>query len=225
MQRKFAPSASKRSEASSRSVVGYSKPRRSPDTAIGFRGLKREFGWSESTALRFMHVAKLSESVNLTDLNVALNALYRLAAPSTPAEVVEDVVAQGREGGPITYTSIVEATAARKIRVQRAYEERETILVPYYRHADQPPRESPTIAHVRGEAEDPARARIRAVAREVMRSLGANADALAIHQIGAIVATLTVAERYQFRKGIEAVDRLRAALDETQCRKVPDKLN
>jgi Protein of unknown function (DUF3102) len=59
--------------------------------------LKQELGWaSESSALRYMHVAELSESVSLTDLDIDLAALYRLAAPSTPSEVVEHVVALGR---------------------------------------------------------------------------------------------------------------------------------
>jgi hypothetical protein len=181
--------------------------------------LEREFGWGESTALRFMRVAELSKSVKLTDLDIDLSALYRLAAPSTPAEVVEEVVARGREGRVITYESITEATAARRITYEAVTEATPAREV----------RVHTTIADDRREAEAPTmtgadfhRARIRLTADELLRSLSAIAAALARHQdIGEIVATLTDAERYRFREGIEAVDRLKAALDETDVVRFP----
>ena len=74
--------------------------------------LAREFGWaSESTALRFMRAAELSKSVSLTDLNIDLAAIHLLAAPSTPAGVVEDVVALDKK---ITVKDVTKAKAAHK---------------------------------------------------------------------------------------------------------------
>ena len=35
--------------------------------------INEEFGWSEATALRFVRVAELGESVNLTDLDVPVS--------------------------------------------------------------------------------------------------------------------------------------------------------
>ena len=58
--------------------------------------LEREFGWAERTARNFMSAAELAaKSAIVADLNIDLGALYRLAAPSTPAEVVAKVVARG----------------------------------------------------------------------------------------------------------------------------------
>ena len=76
--------------------------------------LEREFGWTLQTAHNFMNVAKLSKSQIIGDLDIDLGALYRLAAPSTPAEVVAKVVARGREGEAITHAIIAEASAARR---------------------------------------------------------------------------------------------------------------
>ena len=62
--------------------------------------LEREFGWAERTARNFMSAAELAaKSAIVADLNIDLGALYRLAAPSTPAEVVAKVVARGERRG------------------------------------------------------------------------------------------------------------------------------
>jgi hypothetical protein len=45
-----------------------------------------------------MQVAQLSKSSNVKDLSVDIAGLYRLAAPSTPAEVIE-AVAEGSARG------------------------------------------------------------------------------------------------------------------------------
>ena len=69
------------------------------------------------------------------------------------------------------------------------------------------------------------RARIRSTADELLRSLDAIAAALARHpDVGEVVAALTDAERRRLREGVEAVDRLKAALDETNVVRFP-KLN
>jgi Protein of unknown function (DUF3102) len=46
--------------------------------------LKREFGWSEDSALRFMQVAEFAKNRSLRDLEIPVSGLYLLAAPSTP---------------------------------------------------------------------------------------------------------------------------------------------
>jgi hypothetical protein len=55
--------------------------------------LKREFGWSDRTARRFMEVHKmaLAKSDKLSDLPIDASALYLLARPSTADDIREDV--------------------------------------------------------------------------------------------------------------------------------------
>jgi hypothetical protein len=61
--------------------------------------LEREFGWKDRTAQRYMTVARAltSNPSGLTDLDTSLEALYRLASPKTPPEVIQDVAALGRK--------------------------------------------------------------------------------------------------------------------------------
>jgi hypothetical protein len=64
--------------------------------------LEREFGWSESSATKFMQAHQLAlKSVKFTDLDLNVSSLYLLAAPSTPDEVREAVAREpgGRGGG------------------------------------------------------------------------------------------------------------------------------
>ena len=165
---------------------------------------EREFGWTLQTAHNFMNVAKLSKSQIIGDLDIDLGALYRLAAPSTPAEVVAEVVARGREGEAITYLSLAEASAARRTPYEAAVRVHTTI-------ADRREAEASALTGV-----DFHRALIRSTADELLRSLDAIVDALARHpDVGEVVAALTDAERRRLREGVEAVDRLKAALDET----------
>ncbi len=52
--------------------------------------MERVLGWKDSTALRFTRVAySVSKSAKLEDLNVRSRDFCLLAAPSTPAEVIE----------------------------------------------------------------------------------------------------------------------------------------
>ena len=61
--------------------------------------LDREFGWSDSTALRFMQVHTMAlKSVTVTDLDLPLRGLYMLAAPSTPEEAREAVIERVENG-------------------------------------------------------------------------------------------------------------------------------
>jgi hypothetical protein len=228
--------------------------------------LRQELGWaSESSALRFMHVAELAKSVSLTDLNIDLSALYRLASPSTPSEVVERVVALGRritdedvaarmteyevvdeepaQAQEISYARVGfegDAEQARRSRygdVRQVYAYRqeveeqpvrqvrfqvettsERVIVPYYVPAQ--PQKPRTI-------EDFQKDRIRSTAEAILRHWDAIARGLAEHRdIGEIVRALTNEERAQFRQGIEPVDALRAAWDESETDvEVPDQLN
>jgi hypothetical protein len=45
-----------------------------------------------------MQIAELGKSVKLTDLNIPVSGLYLLAAPSTPAEVIEAVAERSEAG-------------------------------------------------------------------------------------------------------------------------------
>jgi hypothetical protein len=70
--------------------------------------LEREFGWKERTAQRFMTIAtKLaSNASDLTDLDLPVEALYRLAAPSTPPAVIDAVVERGARGDKVTASEV-----------------------------------------------------------------------------------------------------------------------
>jgi hypothetical protein len=76
--------------------------------------LEREFGWKDRTAQRYMTVARAltSNPSGLTDLDTSLEALYRLASPKTPPEVIQDVAALGRK---ITIDDVAQATCAHKV--------------------------------------------------------------------------------------------------------------
>jgi hypothetical protein len=59
--------------------------------------LDRDFGWSEKTAERYLHLYELSKSdklsnLSLSDLNLPLSALHIIAQPSTPQKAVDEVV-------------------------------------------------------------------------------------------------------------------------------------
>ena len=58
--------------------------------------IEEQFGWSERTAQNYMAVAE--QSAKFADLDVPVSALYLLAAPSTPDEVI-DAVAERTEAG------------------------------------------------------------------------------------------------------------------------------
>jgi Protein of unknown function (DUF3102) len=74
--------------------------------------LDRELGgWSESTALKYIQSYKLSveyetdnksKSVKITDLNIGLASLFRLAAPSTPKEARDEVANRGKGGKKVS---------------------------------------------------------------------------------------------------------------------------
>jgi Protein of unknown function (DUF3102) len=103
--------------------------------------LEREFGWSESTALRFMRVYELGKSVTMTDLNLSVMTLYLLAAPSTSEKARTEIIKRAKAGEIITPTlvrSIRELDTARPpgiatVRTITAPIERKplTVVAPY----------------------------------------------------------------------------------------------
>jgi hypothetical protein len=76
--------------------------------------LDGEFGWSESTALRFMHVGQQFKSITVTDLNIQAKALYLLAAPSTPEPARLEAVQRAEAGEAITHSTAKAIVAQHK---------------------------------------------------------------------------------------------------------------
>ena len=62
--------------------------------------LEREFGWSDRTALNFIHIYELkqSKSEKFSDLSLPISALYLLAAPSTPEAAKTEVITRAGAG-------------------------------------------------------------------------------------------------------------------------------
>lgn len=59
--------------------------------------LDKEFHWSQRTARKFMELSRLAKTENFADLPIPISSLYELAAPSTPAEVRDEVFKKARE--------------------------------------------------------------------------------------------------------------------------------
>lgn len=72
--------------------------------------LRSEFGWSDQTAFRFMHVAsKFSQIPQIVDF--APSALYMLASPSTTDEARHEAVTRADAGEKITHAVAEEIVA------------------------------------------------------------------------------------------------------------------
>lgn len=87
--------------------------------------LQTEFEWSEGTALNFMRVYDLAESINFTDLSladliIAPSALYTLARPSMPGEVRDEMIERAAAGEAITNSTLQEFLAKRVASVKEA---------------------------------------------------------------------------------------------------------
>src|SRR5271167_3008729 len=76
--------------------------------------LKREFGWSEDTALNFMHAHELSKSRNFRDLNIGVSALYLLARPSTPESARDEAIGRAEAGKPPSVAEVKAIIQAHK---------------------------------------------------------------------------------------------------------------
>jgi hypothetical protein len=65
-----------------------------------------EFSWSESTARNYMNVAEAFGAKSATVEDLPPRTLYALAAPSTPAEARETVIARIEQGDKLTSGAI-----------------------------------------------------------------------------------------------------------------------
>jgi Protein of unknown function (DUF3102) len=97
--------------------------------------LDAEFGWTDRTALNFMHVFQMwPESETVSDLDINISALYRLARPSTPVAAREEIIKRADAGTPITVANVEDVieqanvdlpapmTTSRKSRANRNFE-------------------------------------------------------------------------------------------------------
>jgi Protein of unknown function (DUF3102) len=98
--------------------------------------LKREFGWSDDSALRYMRVAEFAKNRNLRDLELPVSGLYLLAAPSTPEAARDEVIERSEAGERLTPAQIretvdkaVKAKLDTELETARArYEQREATI-------------------------------------------------------------------------------------------------
>jgi hypothetical protein len=92
--------------------------------------LEAELGWSERTAHNFIGVYSKFGAANFALENVAVSALYLLAAPSTPAEAVEVAKQIADSGEKVTHKvakEVVRQAKARKPKQVELIEEPEEI--------------------------------------------------------------------------------------------------
>jgi Protein of unknown function (DUF3102) len=71
--------------------------------------LAREFQWSETTALNFIRGYEWkarTKSSNIEDLSLPATAIYMLAAPSTPPEVQDKIIARAEAGEKIKVADV-----------------------------------------------------------------------------------------------------------------------
>ena len=210
--------------------------------------IKTEFGWSRITADNFINVALAAARVkNFDTLNVPNSALYLLAAPSTPDEVIDAVAERGERLSLAEVKAIiaeVKARGAPEIEDESSDEEEEAEgkpeprLVPFeVTYKRQPARQVAfEVTHHERERvavpyyvpqEQPAartiedfhRDRNRGRAEALARHLGWIESNLDEDDTGAVIEALTDEERDQARR---VVDKLKAALDMSE---VPDQLN
>lgn len=66
------------------------------------RWLKAEFGWSKKTSYRFINVYNCFNCVNLTQVDIALSALYELAASAVPPAARQEALERGAQGERIS---------------------------------------------------------------------------------------------------------------------------
>jgi Protein of unknown function (DUF3102) len=78
--------------------------------------LKSEFGWSDQTAQNFMNAARLVEGKNQNFRKLPASAVYKLAAPGAPEDVVTAIVARVESGERLSVKEISNAITAGKQR-------------------------------------------------------------------------------------------------------------
>jgi hypothetical protein len=70
-----------------------------------------EFGWSDQTARRFIHIYELSRDSkfnNLLNSDLPLSALYQLAAPKTPEAARAEITEHIEAGGEVSVGAVTE---------------------------------------------------------------------------------------------------------------------
>ncbi len=70
--------------------------------------LEREFGWSDSTALRYIQAHQFATDKSVTVTDLSLKSLYLLAAPSTPEAARDEVIERSEAGEHLTPAQIKE---------------------------------------------------------------------------------------------------------------------
>ncbi len=68
--------------------------------------LRAEFGWTKTTAYRFIRVAEQFGSNNLLLDNAAPSALYLLAEPSTPESIRQEFIEEAEAGKPVKHRDV-----------------------------------------------------------------------------------------------------------------------
>jgi hypothetical protein len=79
--------------------------------------IEAEFGWSDQTARRFIHVYELSRDSkfnNLLNSDLPLSALYQLAAPKTPQEARVEIAERIEAGDTPSVAEVTEVIAQAK---------------------------------------------------------------------------------------------------------------
>jgi hypothetical protein len=79
--------------------------------------IEAEFGWSDQTARRFIHVYEFtrdSKFNNLLNSDLPLSALYQLAAPNTPIEARQQVAERIESGETLSCATVTEVIAEAK---------------------------------------------------------------------------------------------------------------
>jgi len=83
--------------------------------------LEREFQWTEQTARNFMQAYRWSvKNPNFGDLRIGISSIYLLAAPSTPAEVQNEIVKRAEGGEVIKLADVKEVMAEARASTNEA---------------------------------------------------------------------------------------------------------
>ena len=82
--------------------------------------LKAEFGWSRRTAYNFINVYEsFGEQGALSELDIAMSALYLLAAPSTPQSVRREYLEKAQLGEKLTHKDLRQALKGAKQKLTK----------------------------------------------------------------------------------------------------------
>jgi hypothetical protein len=79
--------------------------------------IEAEFGWSDQTARRFIHIYELSRDSKFNKLlssNLPLSALYQLAAPKTPEAARKAITERVEAGGKVSVAAVTKVIAKAK---------------------------------------------------------------------------------------------------------------